>query len=320
MTNALFAIFLALASAAQCAWAQGFPVRTVRIIVPFAPGGGADVIARIVGQRLTESWGQTVVIDNRAGAGGIVGSDLVAKSPPDGYTLIMATVSTHAVAASLYKKLPFDPVKDFAPITNVASVPNYLLVHPSVPARSVKELIALGKARPNQLVYASSGNGSSGHLSMELFKTMTGIQAVHIPFKGAAPGTIALLAGEVHMQFASVLPLVPSIQSGRLRALAISGTKRSPGLPDVPTVAEFLPGYEAVTWYGLLAPAGTPAPVIGRIHAEVVKIVNTPDFQERMVKDGGTVVGNTPAEFGDYIKADIVKWAKVVKAIGAQVD
>jgi tripartite-type tricarboxylate transporter receptor subunit TctC len=249
-----------------------------------------------------------------------VGSELVAKSPPDGYTLIMATVSTHAVAATLYKKLPFDPIRDFAPITNLVSVPNYLVVHPSVPARSVPELIALARARPNQLVYASSGNGTSGHLSMELMKSMTGIQAVHIPFKGAGPGTIALVSGEVHMQFASVLPLVPLIQSGRLRALAISGARRSPALPEVPAVAEFVPGYEAVTWYGLLAPAATPAPVIGRIHAEAVKIVNSPDFQERMIKDGGTPVGNTPAEFSDYIKSDIVKWAKVVKAIGAQVD
>ena len=320
MARALVAVFMMVLGSAQQGWAQSYPARTIRIVVPFAPGGGADVIARVVGQRMTESWGQTVVIDNRAGAGGIVGSELVAKSTPDGYTLIMATVSTHAVAASLYRKLPFDPLKDFAPISNLASVPNYLVVHPSLPARSVKELISLAKARPNQLVYASSGNGTSGHLSMELFKTMTGITAVHIPFKGAGPGTIALVAGEVHMQFASVLPLLPSIQSGRLRALAISGPKRSPALPDVPTVAEFVPGYEAVTWYGLLAPAGTPAPIIGRLHAEAVRIANTPEFQERISKDGGTVVGSSPAEFAEYIKADIVKWAKVVKAIGAQVD
>ena len=320
MSSRLISLILALTATLGSAWGQPFPVRSVRIVVPFAPGGGADVIARLLSQRLGESWGQTVVIDNRAGAGGTVGSDLVAKSPPDGYTLVMATVSTHAVAASLYRKLPYDPVRDFAAITNLASIPNYLVVHPSVPARSVKELVALARSRPDQLIYASSGNGTSGHLSMELLKTMTGIKAVHIPFKGAGPGTIALVSGEVHMQFASVLPLTGPIQSGRLRALAISGARRSPSLPDIPTVAETVPGYEAVTWYGLLAPAGTAGPVISRIHGDAVKVVNTAEFRERMEKDGGTVVGNTPAEFSDYIKADIAKWAKVVKAIGAQVD
>lgn len=320
MRSALISLILAVLAAVQCAGAQTFPARSVRIVVPFAPGGGADVIARLLVQRLTENWGQTVVVDNRAGAGGTVGSELVAKSPPDGYTLIMATVSTHAVAASLYRKLPYDPLKDFAPITNLASIPNYLVVHPSVPVKSVKELIALARAKPDQLIYASSGNGTSGHLSMELLKTMTGIKAVHVPFKGAGPGTIALLSGEVHMQFASVLPLMGPIQAGRLRALAISGTRRSPSLPDVPTVAESVPGYEAVTWYGLLAPTATPGAVISKIHADAVKIANTAEFRDRMVKDGGIVVGNTPGEFADYIKADIAKWATVVRSIGAQID
>jgi tripartite-type tricarboxylate transporter receptor subunit TctC len=316
----LISLMLTLTAIFQPAWVQTFPVRSVRVVVPFAPGGGADVIARLMGQRLSESWGQTVVIDNRGGAGGTVGSELVAKSAPDGYTLVMATVSTHAVAASLYRKLPYDPVRDFAPVTILASIPNYLVVHPSVPAKSVKELIALARAKPDQLTYASSGNGTSGHLSMELLKTMTGIKAVHVPFKGAGPGTIALVSGEVHMQFASVLPLKGPIESGRLRALAISGARRSPSLPDVPTVAESVTGYEAVTWYGLLAPAGTPASVISKIHSDAVKVAGMAEFRERMEKDGGTVVGNSPAEFSDYIKADIAKWAKVVKAIGAQLD
>jgi tripartite-type tricarboxylate transporter receptor subunit TctC len=300
--------------------AQTYPTKSIRLVVPFAPGGGGDVLARLVGQKLTESWRYPVVIDNRSGAGGIMGSDLVAKAAPDGYTLVMGTVSTHAVAASFYKRLPYDPAKDFAPITVVADIPNYLVAHPSVPVNSVKELIAFAKARPGQLNYASSGNGSGGHLAMELFKSMAGIQAVHIPFKGAGPGTTAVLAGEVNMQFASVLPLMPHIKSGRLKALAISGEKRSLTLPDVPTVSEFVPGYEATTWFGLLAPGATPAPVVMKIYSEVVRIINVPEFRENLVSQGANPVGNTPAKFSAYIKSEIIKWAKVVKATGAQVD
>ncbi len=302
------------------AMAETYPTKSIRLVVPFAPGGGGDVLARLVGQKLTESWHYPVVVDNRGGAGGIVGSDLVAKAAPDGYTLVMGTVSTHAVAASFYKRLPYDPAKDFAPITVVADIANYLVAHPTVPVNSVKELIAYAKARPGQLNYASSGNGSGGHLAMELFKVMTGIQAVHIPFKGAGPGTTALLAGEVNMQFASVLPLMPHIKSGRLKALAISGAKRSTTLADVPTVSEFVPGYEATTWFALLAPAATPAQIVTKLYSEVVKIINVPGFRENLVNQGATPVGNTPQEFSAYIKSEIIKWAKVVKAIGAQVD
>ncbi len=299
---------------------QAYPDRPVRMVVPFAPGGGTDVIARLIGQKLSDAWGYPVVIDNRAGAGGIVGCNLVAKSTPDGYTIVMGTVSTHAVSVSLYKVMPFDPDKDFSPITLVAAIPNYLVVHPSVPVHSVKELVALARAKPNSLNYASSGNGTSGHLAMELFKSMTQIQAVHVPFKGAAPGTTALLSGEVQMQFASVLPLLPHIKAGKLRALAISSTSRSSVLPDVPTVAESVPGYEATNWFGMLAPANTSTTIISKIQSDTVKILKAPDFRKYLLDQGAEPVGNNPQEFSAYIKSEIRKWAKVVKDTHTQVD
>jgi len=291
------------------------------MVVPFPPGGTTDILARAVGQKLSESWGQQVVIDNRPGAGGNIGTDIVAKSPADGYTLLMGTVGTHSINASLYSKLPFDPIKDFAPVTLVASVPNVLVVNATIDAKSVKELIALAKSRPGQLAFASSGNGTSIHLAGELFKSMTGTSMLHIPYKGSAPAIAELLGGQTNMMFDNLPSAMPHIKSGRLRALAVTSVRRSPALPDVPTIAETgITGYEASSWFGVLAPAGTPKDVVAKIQADIAKALNTPEIRERLSGQGAEPVGDTPEHFAEHIKAESAKWARVVKDSGARVD
>jgi len=323
--HALIAAILAPAALAvspiAAAQAPAYPTKPIRIVVPFPPGGATDILARDVAQKLTDAWGQSVIVDNRPGAGGNIGSELVAKSAPDGYTLEMGTVGTHAINASLYAKMPYDNVKDFAPIILVAGVPNVLEVNPSLPVNSVTELIAYAKANPGKLNFASSGNGTSIHLSGELFKVMAGVEMTHVPYKGSAPALQDLIAGQVQLMFDNLPPSLPQIKAGKLRALAVTSAARAPALPDVPTVAEAgLPGFEASSWFGLLAPAGTPPAIVAKINAEVGKWLATPEAKENLAKQGANAAGGTPEDFAKHIAAETAKWAKVVKASGAKVD
>src|SRR5215470_11825452 len=282
---AAIALALALPAAAQAPLA--YPSRPVKLVVPFPPGGPLDVIGRAIAQKLTEVWGQSVVVDNRPGAGGNIGADVVAKSPPDGYTILMGALSTHAVNPSLYATMPYDPIKDFAPITLVAITPNVLVVNASLPVNSAKEFIAYAKANPGKLAFGSGSNGSAGHLAGELFKVETGSDAVHVPFKGGAPATQALLAGDKQFMFDNLANAMAQVKAGKLRALAVTTAERSKLAPELPTMAEAgLPGFDISTWYGLLAPAGTPKAVIDKWNAEVTKILNSPDMRERLLAQG----------------------------------
>ena len=301
--------------------AQDYPSKPIRLVVPFAAGGATDVLARLVGERLTATLGQQVVVDNRPGAGGNIGSDLVARAEPDGYTILMGAVGTHAINPSLYPKMPYDPVKDFAPVTLVASVPNVLVINPGVPANSVQELIDLAKAKPGELNFASSGNGTSIHLSGELFKAMTGTDIVHVPYKGSGPAVTDLLGGQVQMMFDNMPSSLPHVKAGKLRALGVTSAKRSPALPEVPTIAEAgVPGYDATSWFGILAPAGTPEPVVTRLQGAIVQALGEPEMRQRMADLGAEPVGDTPAEFGQFIAAEIAKWAKVVNDAGVKLE
>jgi tripartite-type tricarboxylate transporter receptor subunit TctC len=316
-----WALGMLLALTAALASAQSYPTKPIRIVVPFPPGGATDILARDVAQKLTEAWGQQVIVDNRPGAGGNIGSELVARSAPDGYTLEMGTVGTHAINASLYAKMPYDHLKDFVPVILVAGVPNVLVVNPALPVNSVAELIAYAKANPGKLNFASSGSGTSIHLSAELFKVMAGVQMTHIPYKGSAPALQDLLGGQVQLMFDNLPPSLPQIKAGKLRALAVTTATRAPALPDVPTVAEAgLPGFESSSWFGLLAPAGTPPAIVVKLNAEVAKWLATPDAKERLAKQGANAVGGSPEDFEKHIAAETVKWAKVVKDSGARVD
>lgn len=319
-TMTSFIAGLALNALAAAAFAQGYPNKTIRLIVPFAAGGPTDIIARTVGQKLTGSWGQPMVIDNRGGGGGNIGSDIVAKATPDGYTLAMVIVG-HAINASLYSKLPYDPVKDFAPVTLAGAATIVLIAHPSVQAKSIKELIALGKSKPGKINWASPGTGTPHHLAGELFKTLTGIDMVHIPYKGAAPAVVDLLGGQVSLAFVSLPAALPHIKAGKLTALGISGSQRSAVAPEVPTIAESgLTGYELENWYGVLAPAGTPREIVNKLNGEIVKILQTQDVKERLNSQGFEIRTSTPEQFAAYLKSEIVKWAKIVKDSGAKVD
>jgi tripartite-type tricarboxylate transporter receptor subunit TctC len=326
--NSMTTIFRAcvcamLAAFTLAAHAQApYPNRPVRIVVPFPAGGTTDILARAVAQKLTESTGQPVVVDNRPGAAGNIGAELVAKAPPDGYTLLMGTVGTHAINASLYPKMPYDHVKDFVPIILVAGVPNVLVINPSVPVNSVQELIAYAKANPGKLNFASSGSGTSIHLSGELFKTMTGVSMAHIPYKGSAPALVDLTGGQVQLMFDNLPSALALIKAGKLKALAVTSTQRASVLPDVPTVAESgLPGFEASSWFGLLAPAGTPKDVIIKINGEVAKWLATPEAKEKLASQGAIVAaGLTPDDFARHIAAETTKWSKVVKDSGAKVE
>jgi len=316
--------FLVLAPAALAAFsalAQPYPSKSIRLLVGFPPGGNTDIIARAIGRGLGELWGQTVVVDNRPGAGGNIAAELVAKAPADGHTLLLA-VFAHAVNPSLYgNKLPFDTVRDFTPIILCTATANILVVHPSLPVRSAKELIALAKAKPGQLTYASAGNGTASHLAGELFNLMAGINTVHIPYRGTGLAHTDLIGGRVVMIFAALGGTLQSVRSGRLRALGVTTLKRWPGAPDVPTIAESgLAGYEVSSWYGVLAPAGMSADIVTRLNTEIARIMRQKDMRERLYSFGAEPIDNTPAEFAAYINAEIAKWAKVVKAAGIRVD
>jgi len=303
------------------ALAQAWPAKPIRIVVPFPAGGATDIMARAAAQKMTEAWGQSVVVDNRPGAAGNIGAELVARSPNDGYTMLMGTVGTHAINASLYAKMPYDHVKDFAPVVLVAAVPNVLVVHPSVPANSVAELVAYGKANPGKLNFASSGSGTSIHLSGELFKVSTGLTMQHVPYKGSAPALTDLVGGQVQLMFDNLPPSLPHIRAGRLRALAVTTAARAPALPEVPTVAESgLTGFEASSWFGLLAPAGTPADIVAKVNGELARWIASPEAKEKMSAIGANAAGGTPEDFARHIAAETAKWAKVVKESGAKVD
>jgi tripartite-type tricarboxylate transporter receptor subunit TctC len=316
--GAVAALALGLAGGA---FAQAWPSRPIRLVVPFPAGGSTDIVGRLIGDKLSQGLGQPVVVDNRCGAGGTTGSDLVAKSPADGYTIVMATSSTHAIAASLYPKLPYDPVRDFAPITLVGTATILMVVHPSVPAQNVGEFIALAKSKPGQIMFGSTGNGSVSHLTAEYFKSMAGVELQHVPYKGDSPMTIDLVAGRVQLAFGTAVAFLPYVQGGKLNALAVTDAKPSPVAPKLPTVAASgLPGFEALQWFGLLAPAGTPADIVNRIQQETAKALNSPTVKQQLVSQGAIPGGNTPAEFAKHIADEHVKWAKVVKASGAKVD
>ncbi len=311
---------LPCAQRVQAQTAPAFPSRAIRIVVPFPPGGTSDILSRSIGQKLTEEWGQPVITDNRPGAAGNVASDFVAKSKPDGYTLYINTVGTHAINPAIYAKLAFDPIKDFTHITNLVNLPSVLLTHPSLPVKSVKELIALAKKRPGDLQYSSAGSGAQPHLTAEMFKSMAGVDLLHVPYKGAGPQMIALISGEAALTFATAPSGVPLAKNGQARAIAVTSAKRIPALPDVATINETLPGYIAVGWNGLCGPAAIPAPLLEKIHSTVSKIVRQPDMREKLIGLGAEPALSTPAEFGDLIKAELVKWAKVVKDSGAKLD
>lgn len=297
-----------------------YPTRPIRLIVTFAPGGAADTAARIVAQGLSEALGRQVLVDNRVGAGGNVGAEIAAKSPPDGYTVLLGNVS-HAISVSFYSKPNYNVLKDFAPVTLLASAPLVAAVHPSVPAKSVKELITLARARPNQLDFASPGTGGGVHLAGVLFCEMAGIKMNHVPFKGGAPAMIAVMAGHVSVGFSSLSAAMPHMSSGKLRVLAVTSAQRSPSAPELSTVSEAgLKGYEAGTWYGFMVPAGTPKVAVSRLHTESVKLIKQPSVRERLQTAGLDAIGSTPEEFGSYIRSEVEKWGKVLKASGARPD
>ena len=311
----------ALVSAAACAHAQDYPAKPIRIIVPFPPAGATDIVGRVVAADLQKAWGQPVTVENRAGAGGNLGAELVAKAAPDGYTLLVGTVGTHGINSSLYPKLPFDPIKDFEPVSLVALVPNLMVVHPSVPAKTVQEFIAYAKTRPGKIDYASSGNGTSIHLSAELFKSMSGTYLVHIPYRGSGPAVTDLLGGQVAVMFDNLPSALPHVKAGKLRPLGITSLKRSPALPDVPTLSESgLKGFDASSWFGILAPAGTPKPIVDRLQQQIAKGLATTEGRDRLASQGAEPVGNTPTEFAAFIRAEIAKWGTVVKVAGAKLD
>jgi tripartite-type tricarboxylate transporter receptor subunit TctC len=313
------ALALAMLTVAGNVGAQTYPTRAIRLLVPSTPGGSVDTLARTIGPRLTERWGQQVIVDNRPGAGGAIAGELVAKAPPDGYTLLIGTVASLGTNVSLQKKLPYDPVKDFAPVTLVATQNLMLLVHPSVPAKSVKELVRLGKAQPGKLSFASAGNGTGGHLSGELFKMLAGIEMLHVPYKGVAPALVDVVSGQVSMTFASILSSLPQVRASKLRALAVTGAKRSVAAPELPTMQEAgVKDYESATWYGIVAPARTPQDIVHRLNAEIVAIIKRPETHERLSKEGADPVGNSPQEFGGFIQREIEKWRKVIRAAGIQ--
>ena len=316
-----FALALCLAlSLAVDAAAQPYPAKPIRLIVPFPPGGSADILARAIGQKAGEGLGQSVVVENRPGAGTAIGAEALAKSAPDGYAIMIGTVSSHAINPALNPKLPFDPVKDFAPISLVATIPFAMIVHPSM-AKSVQEFVALARAKPGTLNYSSAGSGTSNHLAGELLKSMTGIDIVHVPYKGSAPALNDLISGQVALMFDLVLTAAPHVKSGAVRGLAVTGAQRSSVLPDLPTVAESgIPGYEVSAWFGIFAPAGVPQPVVQRLNAEFVKALQQPDLRQRLAGQGAEPLTSSPEEFAAYLRSEIDKWAGVVKTAGMKVD
>ena len=312
---------LALCAGTAAAQAPGavYPAKPVRVVVPSSPGGGTDILARVLAQKLSESQGQQFVVENRPGAGQVIGIEAVARSAPDGYTLLMAA-SAIVINEVLYAKPPYDTLRDFAPVTLGASLPNILVVHPALPVKSVRELIALAKTHPRQLNYSSAGSGTSPHLSMELFRLMADITLTHIPYKGIGPATIDLVAGQVQLSMPNVLTALPQIKGGKLRALGVTGGKRAASLPDIPAIAESVPGYEVIQWYGVLAPAGTAREIVNKLQQEMARILVLPDVKERLAADGADAVGSRPDEFAAYIRSELAKWSKVVKTGGIKLE
>jgi tripartite-type tricarboxylate transporter receptor subunit TctC len=316
---ATIAASAAISAGAQSA-AQNFPSKPIRIVVTFTSGGAPDIIARLLGERMTADWGQPVIIENKPGAGGNIGADFVAKSAPDGYTVVVGTVGTHSINGALYSKMPYDMVKDFTPVTLLATTPNMLVVHNDVPAKTLQEFIDLGK-KEGKMSFASSGSGTSIHVSGELFKTMTGIDMTHIPYKGRATAIPDLLGGRVTMMFDNMPSSLPLVREGKLRALGVTSLKRATAAPEIPTIAESgLPGFEAVSWFALFAPAGTPAPIVDKLQAEVSKILKSGDISRRLIDIGLEPVGSTADELAAYQRSEITKWAKVVKDSGARAE
>ncbi len=304
---------------AACAQAQNYPAKPLRLIVPLAPGGPSDILARTVAAKLTEALGQSVVVENRAGAGGSVGADYVAKSPPDGYTIILVS-SSLAINASLYPKLPYDTLRDFAPITMLASAPYILTVHPALPVKSTKELIALAKSRPGQLNYASGGSGTGPHVAMELLKQLTDTKLMHIPYKGAGPALIDTVAGQTEVLMVNIIAGLPQVKNGKIRAIGVSSAKRASVAPDIPPIAEAVPGFDESGQHGILAPGGTSRELVQRLNAEIVRVLNAPEIKSRLAAEGAEVVGNTPEQYAAVLKSDVEKWAKVIKASGIRAD
>lgn len=317
--KALAAAALTLASMGS-ALADAYPSKAITMIVPFSAGGTTDILARIVGQALGQEMGETIIIENKPGAGGNIGAQQAARSKADGYTLFMGTVGTHAINQSLYKKLPYDPVKDFAPLSRVANVPNLLVAHPSRPYKTVQEMIAFAKANPGDVTYGSPGSGASPHVSGALFQSMTGAEITHIPYKGSAPAISDLLGNQIAVMFDNMPSAIQHVRSGKLRPIAVTSAQRSPELPDVPTIAEAgVPGYEAMSWFGLWAVAGTPKPVLDKLHASLAKVLKDPAVVKKIADQGGSITIDTPAQFEAFILNEAAKWGKVVKESGAEV-
>jgi tripartite-type tricarboxylate transporter receptor subunit TctC len=300
--------------------AQAYPTKPIRLVAPSTPGDAPDVIARLVAERLSVVLGQQVIVENRPGAGGVVGCEIVAKAAPDGYTLIMGNAGSHGINAAVYSKLPYDILKDFAPVSQIAIAPNIFVINPGLPVHTIPEFIAYAKARPGQLSYASGGNGSSSHMSMELLKSMAGIDVVHVPYKGSTPALTDVISGQDAVMSVNMPPAVPHVKAGTLRALAVTTRTRAPSMPDLPTVAESLPGYETVAWFGVLAPAGTPKDVVNRLSVEIAKIARSPEMRERLAGMGAEPVGGTPEEFGAVMARDIAKWTALAKSVGIKID
>src|SRR3982751_3685481 len=308
----------ALGVAAVHVYAQNYPSKPIRWIVGYTPGGAADILARAVGAKLTEAWGQSVIVENRAGAGTNIGTEIAAKAPPDGYTLFMPTVA-NAINVSLYPKLAYDPIKDFAYITDIAKVPGIVVVHPSVPAKNIKDLIAIAKAHPNALRHGSTGIGSPHHLAGELFKTMAGIKMIHVPYKGASPALVDVVAGHIEVYFGAFVSVLPHVKSGRVRPLGVTTLKRVAVMPEVPTISEQgLKGFETGSWFGVAVPTGTPRDIITKLHTEVVRITKLPEVTERIASEGAEFVGDTPEQFTAFFKSEIDKWGKAVTVSGAK--
>jgi tripartite-type tricarboxylate transporter receptor subunit TctC len=318
VVRAAVSVMLALGSACDAA-AQAWPAKQVRMVVAFPPGGGTDIAARMLAKKYSEAFGQSFIVDNRAGAGGLVGAELVAKSPPDGYNVLVTTASL-AVNVNLHKKIAFDPVKDLAPVSWIASVPLMLFVHASVPVKSVKEFVALAKKRPDGLNGGSNGSGTTSHLAIEMLKQATGIKVVHIPYKGGGPAQIALLSGEVDFRFGSVFASVHHIRAGRFRALAVTTAKRSSLMPELPTMASIYPGVECDQWYAMFLPAGTPQSIVGRLHAETVKAMALPELRDHFVRDGADAVGSTPEELGAMFTREVARYKKVIEAANVKAE
>lgn len=316
MRTAIAAISLMATSAI----AQTYPAKQIRYVVPFPPGGATDILARVISQKLNESWGQPVIIDNRSGATGTIGSDIVAKSAPDGYTLLGGTIATHAISSSLNSKLPYHPLKNFAPVTLLATLPNVLIVHPAMPVRNVKEFVALAKARPNDMRFSSGGAGTSQHLSGELFNMLIGTKLVHVPYKGGHLAMGDIVGGQIEFAFENAPNCMPYLLSKRLRPLGVTTVKRSASLPDVPPVADTIPGFDVASWQGLFLPAGTPPAIVNKLNAEVRRIFALPDVRERIAVTGADIETTTPEAFVEYIRAELVKWEKVVRVSGARLD